>query len=102
MHVATVAMDTIWKNAKKNVEQTERHVAEVLKRWPKTQIILFPEMCLMGYVIDESNQEIAEPLDGYCVTEIKRIARENNVALICAMAEKNPDGGKPFNSTFVI
>lgn len=102
MNIATVAMDTVWKDPKANIGQVEQHVAGIMQRWPKAQIILFPEMCLHGYVIDESNQQIAEPLDGYCVTEVKRIAREHNVAIICAMAEKNPDGGKPFNSTFVV
>ncbi len=102
MNIATVASDTIWKDPRANIEQTERHVAKIMELWPKTQIILFPEISLMGFVVDPSNSEIAESLDGHSVNEVKRIARKYNVALICSIIEKNPTGERPFNSTFVI
>ncbi|HSW99760.1 MAG TPA: nitrilase-related carbon-nitrogen hydrolase [Patescibacteria group bacterium] len=101
MHVVTVASEPVWKNPAKNIEQTERQVVEALRLYPKTQILLFPEINLMGAVDDESNTTIAESLDGYCVTEIQRIAKQHNVALICGMIEKNPKG-KPFNTQFVV
>ncbi len=101
MNVATVASDPVWKNPKENIQQTENHVAEVMRLYPRTQVILFPEISLMGAVNDESNTEIAENLDGYCVTEIKRIAKQQDVAVICGMIEKNPNG-KPFNTQFVV
>jgi predicted amidohydrolase len=69
--------------------------------FPNSQIILFPEISLAGFVVDVSNQDIAETMDGYAVTEIKRIAQTYYVALICGMIEKN-DNGKPFNTQFVI
>ncbi len=101
MNIATVVSDTVWKDARKNIEQTERHVVEVLRLYPKTQIILFPEISLAGFVVDASNQEVAEPMDGYCVTEVKRIAKNYSVTLICGMIEKNMDG-KPYNTQFVV
>jgi len=101
MNIATVASDTIWKDVKKNVEQTEHHVAEVSRLFPKAQVILFPEISLAGFVVDPSNQDVAETMDGYCVTEIKRIVRKYHVALICGMIEKNTKG-KPFNTQFVV
>jgi len=102
MKIATVAFDTAWKNPPANIKQTEKHVAAVMKRWPKTQVILFPEISLMGFVVDPSNAEIAEPLNGKSMTEIKRIARKFHVALVCSMIEENPGGVKPFNSTFAV
>src|SRR5690348_15137845 len=101
MNIATVASETIWKDIKKNIEQTEYHVQEVLRLFPNTQVILFPEISLAGFVVDPSNQDIAQPINGDAVTEIKRIARQYHVALICGMIEKN-DGGKPFNTQFII
>lgn len=101
MHIATVASDTVWKDVKVNAGQTERHVAEVLRLYPETEVILFPEISLAGFVVDPSNQEVAEPMDGYGVTEIKRIAKQYRLVLICGMIETNP-GGKPFNTQFVI
>ena len=55
----------------------------------------------MGFVTDPSNADIAEPLDGHCVTEVQRIAKEHNVALICGFIEQN-DGGKPFNAAVAV
>ncbi len=101
MKIATVASETVWKDAKKNIEQTEHHVAKVLSLQPQTQVILFPEISLMGFVVDPSNAGIAEPMDGYAVTHVQRIAREYGVALICGMIEENP-AGKPYNTTFVV
>ena len=101
MNIATVASETVWKDVKKNVELTEHHVQEVLRLFPNTQIILFPEISLAGFVVDPTNQDIAQSLDGEAVTEIKRIAKQYTVALICGMIEKN-DEGKPFNTQFVI
>ena len=101
MNIATVASDTVWKDPQKNIQQTEKHIKEVLQLFPKTQVILFPEISLAGFVVDSSNEDVAEDMDGFCVTEIKRIARIYKVALICGIIEKNPKG-KPYNTQFVI
>lgn len=101
MNIATVASDTVWKDVRQNVEQAERHVAKVLGLYPKTEVILFPEMSLVGAVDDSTVQVLAEPLDGYCVTAVKKIAKQYQVTLLCGMIEANPDG-KPFNTQFVI
>lgn len=101
MNIATVASDTAWKDAAKNIELTDKHVAEVMRLYPKTQVILFPEISLMGFVVDESNAVIAESMDGPSVNGIKRVAMKYNVALICGIIEKN-DAGKPFNTQFVV
>lgn len=101
MNIVTVASDTVWKDPKQNIQQTEKHVAELMRRYPKAHVILFPEISLMGTVDDASNADIAETLEGPSVTEIKRIAKQYNVTLICGIIEKNPNG-KPFNTAFVI
>ncbi len=90
MKIATVASDTVWKDVKKNIEQTEQHVAEVLRLFPRTEAILFPEISLAGFVVDQGNADLAENMDGYCTTDAKRIAQKYNVALICGMIEENP------------
>lgn len=96
-----MASDTVWKDPRKNIAQTEQQVGEVMRLYPKTQIILFPEINLMGTVDDETNAEIAESMDGNSVNEIKRIAKQHDVTLICGIIEKNP-AGKPFNTQFVV
>ena len=88
MNLATVASDTIWKDPRGNLEQTERHVAEVMRRWPKTEVILFPEISLAGFITDPSNKDVAETLDGSSVQEVKRIAQKYNVALSAPSSNK--------------
>jgi len=100
MNIATVASNTAWKDIKKNIEQTEHYVDEVMRLHPKTQVILFPEISLAGFIVDESNQDVAETMDGYGVTEVKKIASKYKVTLICGMVEKN-ENSKPFNTQFV-
>lgn len=101
MKIASVALNTVWKDCSQNLSQTEHHVSQILKLYPKVDIILFPELSLMGFVTDSSNRDIAESLDGYCVNEIKRIAKANGVALICGIIEQNNDDN-PYNTSFVI
>ena len=72
-----------------------------MSKHPKTDLILFPEISLMGAIVDDGLADIAEDLDGYCVTQVKRIAIENGVAVVCGMVQRNPNG-KPFNCQFVV
>ena len=101
MNIALVASETVWQDVIKNVELTEQHVKRVKGLYPQTDIILFPEISLAGFIVDESNKNVAQSIDGEAVTSIKTIAKANNVALICGMVEANPNG-KPFNTQFVI
>lgn len=101
LKVATVAFETAWKDVNTDLRNFEKDVKKVLKIYPETQIILFPEITFMGYTFDESNQELAESLEGHVVSEVKRIAKENNVAIIAGMWEEN-DSGKSYNTQFVI
>ncbi len=101
MNIATVASETVWKDCTKNLELAEQHVSRVMELKPQTDIILFPEISLMGFVTDPTNIDIAEQLDGHCVARVKEIAKRHHVALICGIIEKNKNG-KPFNTSFVI
>lgn len=101
MKVATVASDTAWKDVSKNVELAHHHVSKVKQLYPDVDVILFPEISLAGFIVDSSNADVAESLDSNAVQNIKEIAIENKVALICGLVEENP-GGKPFNTQFVI
>ena len=101
MKIATVASDTCWKDIDKNIELTRHHVTRVKQLYPEVQVILFPEISLAGFIVDPSNADVAEPLDGPAVQSVQDIARQHNVALICGIVEENP-GNKPFNTQFVI
>lgn len=100
MKIATVAADVAWKDIDKNLESTEGHVKKAKELFPEVQVILFPEISLVGCV-DEGNKELAQSLDGPAVKRVKEIAKKNDVALICGLIEKN-ENGKPYNCAFVI
>lgn len=46
--IAIVAQNVIWKNSKVNIANTKKYVAEIMAKHPHTDIILFPEISLMG------------------------------------------------------
>ncbi len=102
MNVVTVASDTVWRNTDANLKMHAEHVEKVMKKWPKTDVILFPEMSLSGFVVDESNLEIAEVLEDKVLSGIGLIDKKYNVNIIAGLAEKNPSGGRPFNTAFVV
>jgi predicted amidohydrolase len=101
MNIALVASETVWKDVGKNLDLLEQHVKKVKELYPATDIILFPEISLAGFIVDESNVDVAQSLDGEAVSRVKSLAAEHNVALICGMVEANPNG-KPFNTQFVV
>src|ERR1700690_1719460 len=100
MNVATVALDTVWKDIDANIALTDQHVARVLELFPETNVILFPEISLVGCV-DDGNQELAQTIDGPAVNKVKLLAKKYNVALICGFIEKNVSG-HPYNTAFVV
>jgi len=102
MNIATVASDPVWKDIDKNIATTDEHVAKVLDLFPNTNVVLFPEISLVGCV-DEGNDELAQTIDGSAVHQIKEIAKKYGVALICGFIEKNDAGtGKPYNTAFAV
>ncbi len=101
MKLVTVASETVWKDATANVAKHEYHVSEVMKKWPDTELILFPELSLMGFLVDPSNAEIAEPLEGPSVTKMREVARKYAVAICFGIIESNAEG-KPYNTQVVV
>ncbi len=100
MRIATVAHDTIWEDIEANIEATDRHVAHVLEKQPDTEIILFPEITLVGVVEDEGNKKFALTAEDV-LTRLASIAMDHRVAIICGFIEKN-GSDKPFNSLIAV
>lgn len=100
MNIATVAQDTVWKDFESNINALVGHVGHVMKARPNTDIILFPEVGLHGYVLDQTNKEIALGLNDVS-RSISKIARDNNVAIVCGFIESN-DKNKPLNTLLAV
>ncbi|MFH8572501.1 carbon-nitrogen hydrolase family protein [Streptomyces sp. NPDC017993] len=72
-------------------------VEAVMRRFPQTRLIVFPELHLCG--VDEGEdadrqlQDAAEPLDGRRVAELGRLARDLGVWLLPgSICERGPEG----------
>ena len=78
---------------------------ETIKRLIKNNsgdIFVLPEMGLTGYP-DATKERLlghAEKLDGYLVTELTKIAKENNTCILVGMPEI--DGDKVYNTTVAV
>ncbi len=100
MNITTIASSPVWKDVQQNITMTEDHVKKALELFPNTDIILFPELSLSGFVVDEDVTVVAQPMDGPGVTAVLDMAQRHNVAIIAGIIEQVPDD-KPANTQFV-
>jgi predicted amidohydrolase len=50
MNIALVASETAWEDVDKNLELAGQHVRKVKELYPATDVILFPEISLAGFI----------------------------------------------------
>ncbi|KVC55290.1 carbon-nitrogen hydrolase family protein [Burkholderia pseudomultivorans] len=67
---------------------------------PGTDIVMFPEAQLTGFLDPSNLAECAEPLDGPSVTAVAAAARERDVAVVVGLIEN--DGGRFYNTTVFV
>jgi len=65
-----------------------------------TDLIVFPETYLTGFPTKENIAQIAEPLTGPSITEIHRLAKLKNVAVVVGMSESSE--GNYYNTSVLI
>ncbi len=64
------------------------------------QTVVFPELFLTGYQVGNQAPLLAEPIDGPSVEQLRRIAHNHKVALICGLIEVSE--GTLFNAAVAI
>gem|GEM_PF-3765163 len=74
--ISLINFEASWKDKKANLEKKEKHIKKVLELFPETQVVVFPELSFTGYVLDEDNKKLAEDENGFCVSEIKKLAKK--------------------------
>jgi predicted amidohydrolase len=100
MNITTIASSPAWKDVNANLEMTETQVREALELFPESDILLFPELSLSGFVVDEDVNEVAQPLNGPAVMAVRELAKKHDVAIVAGIIEAVP-GEKPANTVFV-
>lgn len=61
------------------------------------ELVVFPELSLTGYVLEETVPEVATTLDGPQMTAVREISAATKAALVVGFVEEAP-GGRFFNS----
>lgn len=100
MKICLINSKPIWKDKDENLKRAESYIKEALELFPQTQVIVFPELSLTGYVLDNDNKFLAEEDNWHCVQIIWKLAKKFNVSIIAWFIRRNED--KTFNSSMVI
>ena len=101
MRICLINFDALWKDKEANIRQKKILIEQALEHERETDIIVFPELSLTGYVLDSDATILAEERDGDSIKKIAELAREYSVAIIFGFIERNTEG-KPYNSVAVI
>lgn len=100
--VAVVQFDSILGHIEENSLKVKETIGKVLKEYPESNLIVFPEMCLYGYSkleeirSDKYEKEIDQALESIC-----HFARESKVAVVIGYARR-VDTKKIYNSIVYI
>lgn len=101
LSIATVAAAPRWRDVPGNLKDVDAHLAAVARAAPGTELMLFPEANLTGYVLDAGDAaRLAEPLDGPTVTALRGLAERHGVAVVAGLVEAGADG--PHNTAVAV
>jgi (R)-amidase len=67
---------------------------------PDTDIVLFPEAQITGFLDAQNISSLAEPLNGPSVQALEKAARERDIAVVIGLIEN--DSGRFYNTTLFI
>jgi (R)-amidase len=81
-------------------DNLERILRAIGERAPGSDIVMFPEAYLTGFLDHDNLAECAETVDGDCVAAICAAAREYNVAVVVGLIERA--GQRFYNTTLFI
>jgi len=101
LNICLINFDAVWKDKQKNIEKKEELIKRALELNSKTQLIVFPELSLTGYVLDEDVYNLAETEFWESIEKVKELAKKYEVAIMFGFIEKKWND-KPYNSTIVI
>mgnify|MGYP000141487452 CR=1 FL=1 len=86
MNVVGIQADLIWENPQENLNFFE----EKIKTLPfETNLVVLPEMFTTGFTMYPEN--VAETMDGNAVSWIKRMAKENDIAITGSLVIKEEE-----------
>lgn len=100
LKVAIAQADCVLGNKEINIAKAFSLIEAASRK--NADIILFPELFLTGYNLQERVAILAEPYGGKTILKIGRKAKKNRIRVIMGFPELNPLTGKIFNSVCMI
>ena len=101
MNICLTNFDAAWKDKVANIKKKELLIQQALIYHPETDIIVFPELSLTGYVLDTDADSLAEDTTGASIQAMSAIAKKYGIYIIFGFIEKNGQE-KPYNSIVVL
>lgn len=95
LRVSLIQTDIVWEDKKQNLENIERKIAGLKGL---TDLVVLPEMFSTGFSMNSQN--LAEEVNGYTVSFLKKWAKEYDLALCGSFIAKDND--QFFNRGFFI
>jgi (R)-amidase len=78
----------------------ERVLSIINSADPQTDLIVFPETCLMGFPAAEEVARVAEPVDGPALSTVLQAVKSRSISVVLGFAEI--EAGKFYNSTVLL
>ena len=86
MRVSLVQMSPVLYDKRANLKALNRHIDLACAN--KANLIVFPELCLTGYMCKEAFHDLAEPIPGRSTMEIVEKAQKSGLYVLLGMPEK--------------
>jgi predicted amidohydrolase len=98
MKMALSQLSPILGDREGNLKIMEKAVSDT-----ESDLIVFPELFLTGYMCRDNLSKLAEPLDGEYVRRVVEIAKEHNTHIIFGMPERATESaGQYYNSSVLV
>lgn len=98
MKITLAQLAPVLGDKKKNIELIKTTVEK-----SDSDLVVFAELFLTGYMVRDNLTYLAEPLTGESVSEIAKIAEEHNTHIIFGMPERDSDvHGLFYNSSVLV
>ncbi|MGH2538410.1 MAG: carbon-nitrogen hydrolase family protein [Candidatus Promineifilaceae bacterium] len=101
-NAAAVQMQCLLGEPEANLAQAEALLAPLAGR---VHFACLPELCTTGYnlaALGPELERLAEPVPGPSTERLARLARQWRMALIFGLAERDPAGGRPYDTAVIL
>jgi predicted amidohydrolase len=94
--IAIVQDDCLWGEKAKNLEKAAGLIKAAAQQ--NARLVLFPEMYLTGYALEDDIQQLAEAVSGPSIDALAQIAKTNQICICMGFPELDPASRQIFNS----